>query len=195
MPTCSQITDALNTLASATTNPNILSDLSGQTASLTSPLDSTGSHPSQVELSTGGPAVLTVPSSVSISGKAFQITVCYDVSPTTVEGPENNFQLFLSIGNPFSGGNQISAQALVFSAATPGGGFVTFVGVWDSVTQNLLGYLNESSIPVNNGSALFTPFAVASQSDLQFSLWTNTDGTTTDPQNVLNITQFKLELI
>lgn len=196
MPTCSQITDALNTLASATTNPNVLADLSGQTASLTVPLDPAGTSLAPVELSAGGQALLTSPSSVTLSGRPFQITVCFNVVPTTAQ-PGNNIRLILSVGNPISGGNQIATQSWEdLNTTIAGNGLIVFTGVWDSITQNLIGYLNSVSLPNNNGEgSTFIPFSLASQSDLQFGLWADTEGPTTDPVNVLTVTQFKLQLI
>lgn len=187
MPTCTQIVDALNTLAAAVTNPNTLDDLSGLTAVLNG---LTAAVPSPVQLTGGGNAVLTIPSSFNVDGQLFTLVVAgrlhSGTSTTQMQG-----QLVFGDGTS-------STPLLVFSSETgqtTGQFFLKLDCMWDSTTQHLKGIVTNSI--VTGGSVSWTGInvsSVAAQSDIKFSVFglsTPTYPNASDPTDSVTITEFK----
>lgn len=190
MPTCSQITDALNTLASATTNPNILADVSGQTAVLSN----IGTAPTIVSLSAGGPAVLSAPSSPSLDGVPFRIYIAGQVHIPSINGP--NFIPLVYQGNS----STIASNALLLQVTghlalngSDGNFFITLECIWSAASGRLGGISSGFNMSQGTHNNQFTTATVATQADLQFvvaGLFTDSE-----PLNSVTITQFKMQLI
>ncbi len=176
MPTCTEIVDALNTLASATTNPNSIMDLTGATASLSVPYGDIA----KVQLSAGGDAVLSVPSGLSIDGKIFKITATGYATQTTPE-TSDNCTIRIWNGTNLSTATIVTSVSVSLPAASRNFTLV-FNGFWDSTTQRF-----------TNGSSFIQ--TVSSQSGFQFVVSAQTSGSASDPGDTLVLTQLKLELV
>lgn len=204
MPTCAQITDAINVLAEAATpsNPNSISDLSSSVAPLVLPLNQPEIPIASLQLQAGGEALLTAPTTgTSIDGKLFKITVTGYVtstSPLTV----NVANTFLVFGDSFTNGIWVRNSS--HDIGTPGVGqqrsfAYVYYFYWDSYTQKVLygNIFQTASVGVGN-QTLAT--GVISQSDIKFSIFgrcsaTDSSGTVVNPTDTLTITQFKLDLV
>lgn len=183
MPTCTQITDALNVLASATTDPSLLDDLTGLTSGLTVTF---GSNSSPVQLTAGGDALLTVPSGVSLDGVLFRVIACYQGSRTSTTAA-SGANVWLTIGDPNNPNTTLGQGPLSFPISSAHqSNLVVFEGVWNSNSQLLTGTATGGS---------FVPFIVASQSDLQFQVWGQDSGISSGASEVITLTQFKLQLV
>lgn len=189
MPTCTDIENALNTLASATTNPNVIDDLSGTTAILSG---LTATVPSPVQLTAGGNAVLSVPSSLDVNGRMFRIVVAGLLySPTSTTTMES----ILSFVSPAINIGTGSERAF-----TTANFFITADCLWDSTTQ-VLRYVFISTSA--NASGSLTPTTgtitgIATQSDIQFIVQGVSNPSfpnPADPTDSLAITQFKAILL
>jgi hypothetical protein len=185
LPTCSEIVEALNTLAEATTNPNMISDLTGLTASFSVPYGEIA----KVQLSAGGDAVLSVPEGYSVDGKPFKITVSGFITQTTAEYSDEP-TLRIWNGTNLGTATILSSVGVVMNS-TPGSFVLEFYGFWDSTTQFLLG----SSSPGGLCSPTNKMETVTSQSGLQFVVSGQTSGSSSDPGDTMTITKMTLELI
>lgn len=176
MPTCTQIVDALNTLASATTNPKTIMDLTGLVAVTSVP----NGNITKVQLSAGGDAVLSVPSGISIDGKLFRLTLTGYITQTT---PETSDSPTIRIWN----GANLSTATIVASVganlpAAPRNFTLVFNGFWDSTTQRF-----------TDGTNFIQ--TVAAQSDFQFVISAQTGGASSDPGDILTFTTVLFELV
>lgn len=203
MPTCAQITDAINVLAEAATpsNPNSIVDLSSLVAPLLLPdANSSSPTPIPVQLSSGGTAILSIPAGKSVDGVLFRATV----SGHLVAGNPNitnRYNLSFIMGQ-----TQADIQVSGISADMgtgingkhPSFTFVYYF-FWDSITQKMVGFTILGGA-VTGGFGNGVSQVVASQSDIQFTLFGNCNsqdlnGNPADPQDTLTITQFKLDLV
>ena len=186
MPTCTDIVNALNTLAEAVTNPNVLDDLTGQTDVLDG---LTATVPSPVQLTAGGNAVLTIPASANIDGVMFTVIAAGRLF-TPTGSTRMDVQLVFGDGT--------SSTPVLISAHETGSidGFILEGHfVWDSTTQKLKGLVTNSI--TTGGSVSWTEInvtGVTAQSDVKFSVFglsTPTFPNAADPTDSVTITQFK----
>lgn len=186
MPTCTQITDALNVIASATSlpNPNILSDLSGQVAVTNVPISNENNLAIQVNLISGAQATLA-PDPSLLDGKIFQIIVSGIAKATTVASA-NSVTVAIFQGTSISGINVVEGTISLGNISGYRSFSATANLLWDSHSQTLL-VLSNNSVIQN-----------ISSSNLLFSMFTGMGDHETgelDPEDVLTITQFKLQLV
>lgn len=190
MPTCSQITDALNTLASATTNPNVLADLSGQTAVLSN----IGTTETIVSLAAGGLAVLSAPAGPAIDGLPFRVRIAGQAHFAT--GTLANFIPALYLGNSSSFASDTVLLRVSEADAhngTDGNFFMVLDCIWSASSGALAGLSSGFNMSHGSFNSQFPITDVASQTDLQFIV--TGEFTASDPANSVTITQFKLELV
>lgn len=190
MPTCTDIVDALNTLASAATNPNIIDDLSGTTSVLSG---LTATVPSPVQLTAGGNAVLSVPPSLTVDGFVFTVIVA-----GRLHSPTSGTQM--TVGLVFGDGT--SSTPVLVSAGENSQTTEEFIlelrCVWDSTLHSIKGWATNSI--TSGGSTSWSGInvtSVASQSDIKFSIFGTSSPTfpnSSDPTDSLTITQFKAVL-
>jgi len=193
LPSCTDIVAALNTLAEATTDPNVINDLTGQTAVLDNLSASTAAI---VQLTAGGDAILTVPSGFNVDGKMFRLTVAGKVHAT-----HTSTILTYSVNandTPFPGYTVASANS---NHLTDISFFVIADCLWDSTTQVLRGGVQYSDF-TSAGNVVFGNFqvtGVTAQSDIQFVVTGEINPQPPNPSpdatDSFTVTQFKLELI
>lgn len=191
MPTCSQITDALNTLASATTNPNILADLSGQTAVLSN----IGTTETVVSLSAGGPAVLSMPSSPDLDGVVFRVLVAGKVHAAS-ESIYFTPQIYLGNSSTIANNLNVSPQssiAAVVPTANDGNFFLELDCIWSSAAGYLGGTTSYFNLNSGMADGQFVGRTVEAQTDLQFVVTGQFNSG--NAVNSVTITQFKLQLV
>jgi len=187
----------VSTIQQQVAQDNLLADLSGVSVS--------NAFDTPALLSLNGNSVLQMPTSPSIDGKPFRITIFARVSHNGSNSP--NFYGTLKLGNSLQSLTLGTASYIAASSSQTGtfnGLFFSAIDfVWDSVSQKLFVLeRNEFSQRTSLGfvSGLGTPagveqdgFDVASQSALQFvfsAQWNNVSNPTT-----ITLSQFKLSLI
>lgn len=187
MPTCSQITDALNTLASATTNPNILADISGQTAVLSN----IGTTETVVPFTAGGPAVLSAPASPTLDGVLFRVYIAGTFHLAAVSN--NDFTASVRFGSITS--------PVVTIGQTAGSGSVNdgvflfeFDCLWNSAAGRLDGLTSTYTSTTTGVLGGLGSGPVTTQTDIQFVVTGQFTGSV-DPSNSFTVTQFKMQLV
>lgn len=190
MPSCTDIVNALNTLAEAVTNPNILDDLSGSTAILSG---LTATVPSPVQLAAGGNAVLTIPSSINVDGKMFTLIAAGRLySPTSTTTMEVDLVF----------GDGTSSTPVLVSTTERGQTTESFIlelhCMWDSTTQSLKGFTTNS---ISSGGSTnwngINVSGISSQSDIKFSVFGISSPSypnPSDPSDSVTLTNFKAVL-
>lgn len=190
MPTCTQITDALNVLASATSDPNIIADLSSQLVPL---VNSTGYGTAQiVQLTTGGDAILTIPPSISIEGKRVKIIVSGKVNLVSTD-PDKQVYINVCLGD-VANTNAIATWYPNFGSIVDNMSFsFSIEGVWNLATGKMAFNADQS---VGTASNMLNPVAnciytAASQTDIKFTVSGQIPGTT--HPNTITINQFEMK--
>lgn len=187
MPTCSQITDALNTLASATTNPNILADLSGQTAVLSN----IGTTETVIPLTAGGPAVLSVPASPALDGVLFRVYIAGTFHLASVSN--NDFTASVRFGS-ITAPVVTNGQTAASSSVNDGIFLFEFDCLWSSAAGRLDGLSSTYTSTTTGILGALGSGTVTTQTDIQFVVTGHFTGSV-DPSNSFTVTQFRMELV
>jgi hypothetical protein len=187
LPTCTQITDALNVLASATTNQNILADLTGQTAVLTN----IGTVESFVQLTAGGNASLKPSDSSAIDNKASLIVGVGRMHG--VSSPTNDLGTVTVYLNNAGSRTAICSSTINFGGGDTDVPFIFSVPfVYDSVIQTITGSYN-ISFGSNTAVAGFSTSGVLSDADISFEV--SAKFAQSVVANSLTLSQFKMQLV
>lgn len=200
MPTCAQITDAINVLAEAATpsNPNSIVDITNLVSPLLFPTGDETPNNATVQFISGGNAVLSVPSDKSVDGKVFKMTVSGYV---TSANPQiaNSYFLGIYFGNSTAGVEFTGISGNMDNSGLHSNFSFTWYFFWDSISQKLSNtpsFTGQFSNPTGGQNLGI----VTSQSSLEFILDGNSNGhdgsgNPIDPQNTVTLTQFKLDLV
>jgi hypothetical protein len=181
LSTCTDLISAINAVV---VDPNLLASLDPSTIATLSTGNTTETA---FSLGAGGPAVLSIPSSPSVDGKVFQLTIAGRIAAVSGSGG-----IGLYLGNSATLG---SDQNLFGPTSDVSGITMSFVWkglfIWDSVTQRLRGIAADTLSASGTGTSTTT--GVASQSSLQFVLSGKFNGSS--GSNSITITEFKTSLI
>ena len=144
-----------------------------------------------VQLAAGGDAILSAPSSPNISGRLLRLTLAGNLH---LEGDYlSSLDVALRFGTT-TDGTQLWGVTLngVYPQVTKNQPFLmSALCVWESVSQQFYMRAPAGTTVGTNNDALLTPTSVSAQTNLQFCVTGQYDGTT-DPRSI-TVTQFSLE--
>lgn len=175
MATCAQLISAIETLSSVIPSPSLIVDLTSQVAVVSN--DGTGSG--ILAFTSGGNAVLTIPSNINIDGKMVKLVIS-----GYIDAPNGGSLAVLSGTGPGIGNISLS-QAVSSSISSNLSTFSLELDfVWNSSSQQIV--TNDSSAPKTWNN-------VASQSDVQ--MWFPISFQDANTSDTLTVTQLKLQFI
>lgn len=184
LSTCTDLIDAIN----AVVEPPNFTDIYSSCAALT-----LASAESLVQLSAGGTAILSAPSSM-IDGRPFTVKVAGKIPAATGSDPNIAFAVYL--GSTISGPNNIASNGYGTAGSDgPSHFYVEISGLWDSLSEYLS--LNASGFFVGEtgdyegmGGQKSVP-SIASYSDVTFVVSGQAQNCTSSP--TITLTQFSIE--
>lgn len=182
MSTC---TDLINAINAVVVDPNLIASVDPSSIAV---LSNIGTTETAVSLGAGGPAVLSVPASPSISGVPIKLTVAGKIH--TASGSPG-LGLYLGSSSTLGSDTQIFAPGATGSA-TDTNFFWSNTFIWDSTSQSLTFSSSNVGTPNFSGSSPSNVASISSQTGIQFVV--SGKFSVSNASNSFMITKFALEI-